>query len=91
MFRALSKTNNHLRLHEVVDDIERAVADIQLFGSPEQIKLVQPFATDLGTKKTAELNGLLASLRDSLRDELGAEPAAGRIVWLRIGRRNDDA
>ncbi len=65
---------------------ERAVADIQLLGSHEQIVLVQQFATDLGEGRTAELNPLLNSLRDSLRDELDAGRTMRRLVWLRIGR-----
>jgi len=86
VFRALCKANNHPRLHEVADEVEQSVADIQLFGTPEQIKLVQQFATDLGTKKFAEMNALLASLRDNLREELGSARADGGVIWLRIGR-----
>jgi hypothetical protein len=85
-YRALCKANNHPRLYEVADDVERAVADIQLLGSPEQIALVQEFATELGNGRTAELNPLLNSLRDRLRDELGAGRTVRRLVWLRIGR-----
>lgn len=90
VFRALSKANNHPRLHEVAGEVEQAVADIQLFGTPEQIKLAHQFAIDLGTKKSAELNPLLLSLRDSLRREIGADRAEGRVVWLRIGRGTRD-
>jgi hypothetical protein len=88
-YRALCKANNHPRLHEVADDVEQAVADIQLLGSSEQIKLVQAFATELGEGRSAELNPLLNSLRDSLRDELGADRTMRRLVWLRIGRQAD--
>jgi len=90
-YRALCKANNHPRLHEVADDVEQAVADVQLLGSSEQIKLIQAFATDLGEGRIAELNPLLNSLRDSLRDELGAERTLRRLVWLRIGRPEDGA
>ena len=85
-YRALCKADNHPRLHEVADDVEQAVADIQLLGTPEQIRLVQAFATDLGRTQNAELNALSNSLRDSLRDELGAERTLRRLVWPRIGR-----
>lgn len=90
VFRALCKANNHPRLHEVAAEVEQAVADIQLFGTPEQIQLVQQFAIDLGTKQSAELNSLLGSLRDSLRQEIGAARTKGRVVWLRIGRNSSD-
>lgn len=84
-FRALAKANNHPRLHEVASDVEQAVADIQLFGTSKQIDLVQRFATDLGTKQSADMDALLLELRNSLRAELGAESVPGRVVWLRIG------
>ncbi|MBB6146917.1 hypothetical protein HNQ77_004898 [Silvibacterium bohemicum] len=89
VFRALSKANNHPRLYEVADDVEQAVADIQLFGTPEQVRLVQEFATALGTKHEAELNPLLISLRDDLRSDLGAQSIPQRLIWLRIARKNE--
>jgi hypothetical protein len=87
----LTKANNHPRLYEVADELEQAVADIQLFGTPEQVKLVQEFATDLGTKQSAEMNVLLIALRDNLRSELGAKPVSDRVVWLRVSRKNEVA
>ena len=35
-YRALCKANNHPRLHEVADDVEQAVADIQLLALPSR-------------------------------------------------------
>lgn len=90
VFRALSKANNHPRLYEVADDVEQAIADIQLFGTPQQVQLAQKFATDLGTKQEAEMNELLLSLRDNLRSDLGAESIPQRIVWLRVWKKNED-
>lgn len=86
VFRSLSKANNHPRLHEVADELEQAIADIQLFGTPEQVKLIQQFAADLGTTQSAEMTSLLIELRDSLRVELGQPPIPGRVMWLRIKR-----
>ncbi|MFA6314013.1 MAG: hypothetical protein WCV99_16295 [Sterolibacterium sp.] len=85
-FRSISKANNHPRLHEVADDVEQAISDIQLLGTPTQIALAKKVATDLGTMQTANLDALLISLRDSLRRELCEKPADGKLVWLRIGR-----
>lgn len=89
VFRALGKANNHPRLYEVADEVEQAVADIQLFGTPTQVKLVQQFAIELGTNQSAEMDKLLIELRDNLRSELGAEPFSGRVVWLRISRKEE--
>jgi hypothetical protein len=65
-------------------DLESAVADIQLFGSPEQIVLVRKFSAQFAAESGAGLEDLLESLRVDLRKELdfGASPAS--IVHLRI-------
>ncbi len=85
-FRALAKANNHPRLYEVADDVEQAISDIQLLGTPAPINLAKKVATDLGMTQQADIDALIISLRDSLRRELGEKPADGKIVWLRIGR-----
>lgn len=85
-FRGLSKANHHPRLYEIADEIEQAVADVQLFGTPKQIQLARQFATDLGTTQEADMDALLNELRDSLRKELGRKPVTGNVVWLKITR-----
>lgn len=89
-FRSLAKANNHPRLHEVADEVEQAISDIQLLGTPAQIALARKVATDLGTKQQADLDALLFSLRDSLRSELSEKRVEGGIVWLRIARGKAD-
>src|SRR5471030_1135319 len=69
-YRAFAKANHHPRLYEVADELDQAVADVQLFGAPQQANLARHFAIDLATLRTAELDDLLAELRNSLRSEL---------------------
>jgi hypothetical protein len=88
-FRGLSKANNHPRLWEVADDLEQAISDIQLFGTPEQVRLAQQFADDLGKTQAAELDSLLTELRNSLRKELGMKAVPGRMMWLRVERKDE--
>jgi hypothetical protein len=90
VYRAFSKANHHPQLYEVAEELEQAVVDVQLFGTPNQVALVRRFATDLGTAQTAEMDELLVELRDSLRAELGAAPLSGRHLWLRVGRKKED-
>jgi hypothetical protein len=85
-YRGLAKANNHPRLWQVADDLEQAVSDIQLFGTPEQIRLAQRFGDELGKKQAADMDDLLFELRNSLRKELGQEAVTGRVLWLRIAR-----
>jgi hypothetical protein len=85
-YRAFARANHHPRLYEVADDLEQAVADIQLLGSPELIELVQKFAHELGTKQEASLDDVLMTIRKNLRSELGEKTVSGRIIWLQIGK-----
>ena len=63
---------------------ESAVADIQLFGSPEQVLLARTFALDFAAHGTAPLDPLLNSLRKDLRHELALPAIAETITYLRI-------
>jgi hypothetical protein len=89
VFRALSKANHRPRLHEIADEVEQAVSDLQVFGTPEQVRLAREFATDLGTKQEADMDTLLNELRDSLRQELGRKPVDSNMIWLKIGKKKE--
>ena len=69
---------------DYADLFESAVADIQLFGSPEQVKLARKFALDFASQGTAALDPLLNSLRMDLRQELQLPPLEDSITYLRI-------
>ncbi len=88
VFRSLAKANHHPRLYEIADEVEQAVTDLQLFGTPEQVRLARTFATELGTKQGASMDELLNELRNSVRRELGRKPVAGNVVWLPISRND---
>lgn len=65
-------------------EMERAIADIQLLGSPEQVHLAQEFALAFARNGTALLDPLLLSLRAALRSELGLPPVEGGLKYLRV-------
>jgi hypothetical protein len=85
-YRAFAKANHHPRLFEVGDELEQAVADIQLLGSPELIELVQIFAHELATKQEASLDDVLMAIRKNLRSELGEKVVSGPFIWLQIAK-----
>jgi len=87
VFRTLSKANQHPRIYEIADELEQAVTDLQLFGTPDQVDLAKKFALDLGNTRHAEIESLLNELRDSLRKELGRKPVSGHVVSLRVTRK----
>jgi hypothetical protein len=70
--------------------LEQAISDIQLFGTPDQVRLAQRFGEDLGKTQAAELDSLLTELRNSLRKELGMKAVPGRMLWLRVERKDQD-
>lgn len=86
-FRSLSKANHHPKLYEIADEVEQAVSDIQFLGNKQQILAAQEFANQLGTNQIADLDPVLFSLRRELRKELGREAYSGKLIWLRIGRK----
>lgn len=66
--------------------LEKAIMDIQLFGTEEQVKLAQEFALALAEGDGADAMPLVRSLRDSLRKELGITSYHSRydVVFLRL-------
>ena len=51
--------------------LNKAVGDINILGTSEQIKLARKFAEDMKSEEVADATCLLTSLRDELRKELG--------------------
>ena len=84
-YRKLENASN--RTESIVNyakEFESAIADIQLFGSPEQVLLARTFALDFASNGTAPLDPLLDSLRKDLRRELKLPAVENRITYLRI-------
>jgi len=65
-------------------DIESAIAAIQLFGSKNQVQLVEDFASEFSQTNSASLDPLLNSLRQDLRKELGYEQINSNLKWVRF-------
>jgi len=84
-YRKLENAGNRkTSTRDHVDVFESAVADIQLFGSPEQVKLARKFALDFAAQGAAALDPLLNSLRADLRQELQLPSLEETITYLRI-------
>ena len=65
-------------------DLESAVADIQLLGSPHQVSLAKQFAIEIARAHTSSLDDLLFDLRQSLRSELELAPVSEKVIFLRF-------
>jgi hypothetical protein len=67
---------------------ESALADIQLFGTTQQVELVQTLITEFAAGGGAMMDDLLQDLRRDLRGELRLQAVPDRVLHLRI--HNDD-
>lgn len=68
-------------------EVESAIADIQLFGSKHQIELAKRFSEELAKTNEGSTLELLLSLRGDLRRELNLEKISEPYQDLRI-RKN---
>lgn len=72
---------------EWCESLQEAVAEVQLFGSEEQIELAHKFSELLLSKKEVNqkiLKELMQDLRSSLRSELGLKSVDSNIGHIRI-------
>lgn len=70
---------------DLAPELERAIADVQLFGSARQVGLVQSFANDFSQTGHGNPSDLLVDLRQDLRKELQLEAVPpNRILFLRF-------
>jgi len=84
-YRRLSNAAERNLAPPYAQELESAVADIQLFGSAAQLVLLRQIAND--QEQTGDWSksgrGLLTSLRDELRAELRLEPVTGGFLFYR--------
>jgi hypothetical protein len=92
-YRTLAKWipyNRAGRLDEIDEEFQKAIADIQFFGSTQQIQLVGELVDSLVNRREFNPEPLLVSLRDDLRRELDKEKVSGPIHWLGLYRYQKD-
>ena len=86
-YRILTNEVSHRELtDERNEKLENILADIQLFGSKEQVELAKNLATSVAAGDQFELDPLINSLRNDLRKELNLPKVEGNIKWLRFNK-----
>jgi hypothetical protein len=82
----LDRSLNRTVTPEILCDLEDAVSVLQLFGSDQEIKDTIEVARSLSGNhpESMDVSDFLASLRNSLRRELGLSPYHGPIANLRL-------
>ncbi len=68
------------------DELEDAVASINLLGNAKEVAEANRFAVSLTNGEGGEVTTLLNTLRDGLRAELGLEPVAEMRLFMRMKR-----
>jgi hypothetical protein len=83
-YRRLEAGSNRSNAESHRAQLESAIADVQLLGSPTQVKMARTFAREMAHHSEASLDEILADLRRSLRDELQLESVDESIIFLRF-------
>ena len=85
-FFAIHLSIGRQRTVEMDRAIEGAISALQLYGSLEQLSLVDDFINGMTIRNSSvPVTPLLIQLRNSIRDELGLATAEKRgIAWLRL-------
>lgn len=86
-YRRIERATNRPKDFDNNLEIETAIADIQLFGSAQQVKLAEKFAFDIARKSNAPTDELLLNLRDELRRELKLEKVDPEMTFLRLDQK----
>jgi hypothetical protein len=71
--------------------MENILSDIQLFGSPFQVEMAKRLADEVANGGEFQLDPLINSLRDDLRNELKLSPVNGNVKWLRLNHEAKDS
>mgnify|MGYP001319185798 CR=1 FL=1 len=83
-FRRLEYASNRTMTPAHQAAVEEAVSDVQLLGSPEQVRMAIQFARQMAEEQSADTEPLLLDLRATLRMELQLEEVPRERVWLRL-------
>lgn len=91
-YMRLAKAGNTPLTDELMDGIELFVSELQLYGTPGQVALMQEIVE--GFKKPnnpVPFDAILADIRNTIRAELELEPVTGGVWWFRFTRTKHGA
>jgi len=90
-YRNLESSANRKQTDDIRDKVEKAIADVHLFGTEEQIQLANKFSKDISEKGEGSYHELLLQLREDLRIELKLSKTTREINYLRFSRGNKNS
>jgi hypothetical protein len=83
-YRGLARLAIHREFAPVAEDVEAAVADIQLLGTPKQVGMIRSHVQDWAEGKETAFDDLMFCLRTELRKELEMVEIDTPIRWFHI-------
>lgn len=83
-YQLLECASNREEGHPSLINLEKAIADIHLWGTQIQIELAQQFAKEFAENRCADSGKLLEEIRKDLRLELGLGITSSKWTFLRI-------
>ena len=83
-YRRLDRAGNRPLTPDTAQDIEAALSDMMLLGTPQQARLAEEFGKMFSAERAAEAMPLLTDLRASLRHELRLEELPAGYSSIRI-------
>ncbi len=83
-WRTLSDASERTLSSDEKRKVERAISDIQIFGSERQVDLTLKYIDNHAKNGRANVNDLLLDLRKTLRQELKLEPLPDQTMLLRF-------
>jgi hypothetical protein len=86
-FRCLAGSCGRHLTAEIIQIVEKSMTDVQLFGTPDQIKMLQTWAKDMHADKSPDLDDFLSSLRDDLRHEIQLDKVTGSVFRIRVKKQ----
>jgi hypothetical protein len=86
IYRKLERSCGKAVTREMADEIEIALADLQLLGSADQVRMALQYIAAHGSRELSGINvgPIMEAIRSSLRKELGLEPVAEPVSHLRL-------
>ena len=90
-FQNLTKIYNHDIL-EVKEDMQSALIDVQLLGSPAQAERIELYVKNVMKEKRQvwdDFDNIVDDLRNDLREELGLPEIKGKVWWIRIEKAQE--
>lgn len=92
-YRKLANSSQRTTNYEYFKfDMESAISDIQLFGSKEQIELLNNAIIDLNKYNAGlDVDPILNSLRNDLRKEINLDTINSSVNWIRVSEAGLDS